>query len=152
MMSIFCLIKEFYTKNRNFINYNKNLVISAIITAIVDIVIVTLSALTFIENYLLISSISLVADFITFNSIFVILLYRDNIIKKERLRQDSMKFLTTLGVAEISYLITKFLTTYLFFQLIKFDSAQISISTTALAWICYIVISNILAKRTKILT
>lgn len=152
MMSISCLIKDFYTKNRNLINFNKNLVISAIITAIVDIVIVNLSVSIFSENYLLISSISLAADFITFNSIFIALLYKDNIIKKERSRQDLMKFLTTLGLSEITYLLTKFTTTYLFFQLIQIDSTQISIATTTIAWIWYILTSNILAKRTKILT
>ena len=151
MMSVSCLIKDFYSKHRNLINYNKNLVIAAIITAIADIIIVTLSASIFNQNYLLISSISLVADFITFNSIFIILLYKDNIIKKERLRQDSIKFLTTLGLSEISYLVTKFVTTYMFFQLDQFDPTQISIATTALAWIWYILTSNILAKRTKIL-
>ena len=151
MMSISCLIRDFCSKHRNFINYNKNLVIAAIITAIADIIIVTLSASIFNENYLLISSISLIADFITFNSIFIILLYNDNIIKKEKLRQDSIKFLTTLGLSEISYLVTKFISTYLFFQLDQFDSTQISIATTGLAWIWYILTSNILAKRTKIL-
>ena len=151
MMSISCLIRDFYSKHRNSINYNKNLVIAAIITAIADIIIVTLSASILNENYLLISSISLVADFITFNSIFIILLYNDNIIKEEKLRQDSIKFLTTLGLSEISYLVTKFISTYLFFQFDQFDSTQISIATTALAWIWYILTSNILPKRTKIL-
>ncbi|HYF99015.1 MAG TPA: hypothetical protein VD815_02895, partial [Candidatus Saccharimonadales bacterium] len=106
----------------------------------------------FNENYLLISSISLVADFIVFNSIFVVLLYKDNILKKERLRQDSMKFLTTLGMSEITYLVTKFTTTYMFFQFFELASAQISIATTMVAWILYIVTSNILAKRTKLLS
>lgn len=151
-MSIECLIKDFYIKYRNVIHYNKNLAISAIITAIADIAIVTLSASIFNENYLLISSISLVADFIVFNSIFVVLLYKDNILKKERLRQDSMKFLTTLGLSEITYLVTKFTTTYMFFQFFELDSAQISIATTMVAWILYIITSNILAKRTKILS
>ena len=151
-MSIECLIKDFYIKYRNVIHYNKNLAISAIITAIADIAIVTLSASIFNENYLLISSISLVADFIVFNSIFVVLLYKDNILKKERLRQDSMKFITTLGLSEITYLVTKFTTTYMFFQFFELDSAQISIATTMVAWILYIITSNILAKRTKILS
>lgn len=151
-MSIECLIKDFYIKYRNVIHYNKNLAISAIITAIADIAIVTLSASIFNENYLLISSISLVADFIVFNSIFVVLLYKDNILKKERLRQDSMKFITTLGLSEITYLVTKFTTTYMFFQFFELDSAQISIATTMIAWILYIITSNILAKRTKILS
>ncbi len=151
-MSIECLIKDFYIKYRNVILYNKNLAISAIITAIADIAIVTLSASIFNENYLLISSISLVADFIVFNSIFVVLLYKDNILKKERLRQDSMKFITTLGLSEITYLVTKFTTTYMFFQFFELDSAQISIATTMVAWILYIITSNILAKRTKILS
>ena len=151
-MSIECLIKDFYIKYRNLIHYNKNLAISAIITAITDIAIVTLSASIFNENYLLISSISLVADFIVFNSIFVVLLYKDNILKKERLRQDSMKFITTLGLSEITYLVTKFTTTYMFFQFFELDSARISIATTMVAWILYIITSNILAKRTKILS
>lgn len=151
-MSIECLIKDFYIKYRNVIHYNKNLAISAIITAIADIAIVTLSASIFNENYLLISSISLVADFIVFNSIFVVLLYKDNILKKDRLRQDSMKFITTLGLSEITYLVTKFTTTYMFFQFFELDSAQISIATTMVAWILYIITSNILAKRTKILS
>lgn len=151
-MSIDCLIKDFYIKYRNVIHYNKNLGISAFITAIADIAIVTLSASIFKENYLSISSISLVADFIVFNSIFVALLYKDNIIKKERLKQDSTKFLTTLGLSEITYLVTKFTTTYLFFQFLQMDSAQISIATTMLAWVLYIITSNILAKRTKILS
>ena len=151
-MSIECLIKDFYIKYRNLIHYNKNLAISAIITAITDIAIVTLSASIFNENYLLISSISLVADFIVFTSIFFVLLYKDNILKKERLRQDSMKFITTLGLSEITYLATKFTTTYMFFQFFELDSAQISIATTMVAWILYIITSNILAKRTKILS
>ena len=151
-MSIECLIKDFYIKYRNVIHYNKNLAISAIITAIADIAIVTLSASIFNENYLLISSISLVADFIVFNSIFVVLLYKDNILKKDRLRQDSMKFITTLGLSEITYLVTKFTTTYMSFQFFELDSAQISIATTMVAWILYIITSNILAKRTKILS
>lgn len=151
-MSIDCLIKDFYIKYRNVIHYNKILGISAIITAIADIAIVTLSASIFYENYLLISSISLVADFIVFNSIFVVLLRKDNIIEKERLRQDSIKLLTTLGLSEITYLVTKFTATYLFFQFIQLDSAQISIATTMLAWVLYIITSNILAKRTKILS
>lgn len=151
-MSIDCLIKDFYIKYRNVIHYNKILGISAIITAIADIAIVTLSASIFYENHLLISSISLVADFIVFNSIFVVLLCKDNLIKKERLRQDSIKLLTTLGLSEITYLVTKFTATYLFFQFIQLDSAQISIATTMLAWVLYIITSNILAKRAKILS
>jgi hypothetical protein len=151
MMSLSCLIKVFYVQHRNVIHYNKNLLISAIITAIADIVIVTSAASLFNENYLSISSVSLFADFIVFNSTFLVLLYKDNIIKKERLRQDLAKFLTTLGLAEIVYLVTKFTTTYLFFQFIQLNSSQISIATTIIGWVLYIIASNILAKRTKII-
>ncbi len=151
MMSLSCLIKDLYVQHRNVIHYNKNLLISAIITAIADIVIVTSAASLFNENYLSISSISLFADFIIFNSTFLVLLYKDNIIKKERLRQDLAKFLTTLGLAEIVYLVTKFTTTYLSFQFIHLNSSQISIATTIIGWVLYIIASNILAKRTKII-
>ncbi|HKR74274.1 MAG TPA: hypothetical protein VJR94_09200 [Candidatus Nitrosocosmicus sp.] len=151
-MSLSNLIKDFYSKNRIVIHYNKNLLTSAIITAIADIAIVTLSASLFYQNSLLISSVSLIVDFMVFNSIFIVLLYKDNIIKKERLRQDSLKFLTTLGISEITYLITKFTTTYVFFQFSQIDSSQISIVTTFIGWILYIIISNVLVKRTKILS
>jgi hypothetical protein len=151
-MSLSNLIKDFYSKNRNVIHYNKNLLTSAIITAIADIAIVTLSASLFYQNSLLISSVSLIADFIVFNSIFIVLLYKDNIIKKERLRRDSLKFLTTLGLSEITYLVTKFTTTYVFFQFSQIDSSQISIVTTIIGWILYIIISNVLVKKTKILS
>jgi hypothetical protein len=112
-------------------------------------------------NYLLISIISLVADFIIFNFFFISFYFIDNKSKyvnpngsknKQKIKQDLKKLLTIIGLAEISYLITKFLSTFLIFESFSFsiDPSLISIITTILAWVFYIVIANIMARKQKL--
>lgn len=153
-------INNFYFKYKNIIHFNKNLLIAAIITAILDLVIVVYASSIYSHNSLLVSLISLVADFAIFNSTFVFLFYlsnRDRYLKYDmtldnrKLRQESFKLVTTLGVSEIVYLFTKFISTYLFFVYSIVDSSKISVITTVLAWIFYMAIANIMIKRTKFL-
>ena len=112
-------------------------------------------------NYLLISIISLVADFIIFNFSFITLYFIDNKSKyvnqdgsknKQKIKQDLKKLLTIIGLAEISYLITKFLSTFIIFESFSFsiDPSLISIINTVLAWVFYIVIANIMARKQKL--
>lgn len=68
----------------------------------------------------------------------------------QKIKQDLKKLITIIGLAEISYLVTKFLSTYVIFELISFDPSLISIITTMLAWIFYIIIANIMARRQKL--
>jgi hypothetical protein len=72
------LITNFYHNYRNIIDFNKNIIISAIITALCDIVIVMAASSIFHTNNFLISLTSLVADFSIFNSFLLFLLYSDN--------------------------------------------------------------------------
>jgi hypothetical protein len=71
---------------------------------------------------------------------------------KQKIKQDLKKLLTIIGLAEISYLITKFLSTFIIFELFSFsiDPSLISIITTVLAWVFYIVIANIMARKQKL--
>ncbi len=103
-----------------------------------------------------ISVISVVADFLTFYFIFFVLFCIDNrkryinsndIDKKQKFKQGIKKLLTTLGIAEIGYLSTKFLSTYAIFSSIDLDGSQVSITSTILAWIVYIIIVNLLLKK-----
>ncbi len=144
---------------KNIILFNKNLVISRIITAIADIFIVNYASSIFLSNYLIISSISLVCDFLIYNNSFIILYFLDNRIKytnydgsmnKQRIKQDLKKLLTVIGFAEISYITTKFLSTFTIFELFVVNPSLVSISTTILAWILYIAIANIVAKNQKL--
>ena len=152
------LINNFYSKYREIIHFNKNFLIASIITALLDVVIVTYASITYAGNNLLISIISLTADFAIFNLIFIILFYLENKQRylksdgtrdKQQLRQDSIKLVTTLGLSEIVYLFTKFVSTYLFFEFTQINSSMISIITTVIGWILYATTANIMIKKTK---
>lgn len=152
------LINKFYSKYRDIIHFNKNFLIASIITALLDVVIVTYASITYAGNNLLISIISLTADFAIFNLIFIILfclenkqryLKSDGTKDKQQLRQDSIKLVTTLGLSEIVYLFTKFVSTYLFFEFTRINSSEISIITTVIGWILYATTANIMIKKTK---
>ena len=151
--------KSSYSKYRDIISFNKNVIIAAIITAIADVFIVNYASMSFPTNYLLISIISLVADFAIFNIFFIILYFIDNRFKyvnsdgtknNQKIKQDLKKLVTIIGLAEISYLATKFLSTYVIFESFLIDPSLISIITTVIAWIFYIIIANIMARRQKL--
>jgi hypothetical protein len=65
-------IKTFYYKYRNIILFNKNLILAGIITAVADIFIVNYASSIFVSNYLIISGISLVGDFLIYNILFIL--------------------------------------------------------------------------------
>ena len=152
-------IKNFYKKHKYIILFNKNIFVAAIITAILDIFIVNHAALVFTTNYVLISSVSLAADFTIYNTSFIILYFIDNNGRSQnfdrrkniqKLRYGFGKIITVIGFAEISYLFVKFLSTYLIFEFIILDPFIISIITTLFAWIFYGIIANIMARRKKL--
>jgi len=152
-------IKNFYKKHKYIILFNKNIFVAAIITAILDIFIVNHAALVFTTNYVLISSVSLAADFTIYNASFIILYFIDNTSRSQnfdrrkniqKLRYSLGKIITVIGFAEISYLFAKFLSTYLIFEFVILDAFIISIITTLFAWIFYVIIANIMARRKKL--
>lgn len=108
-------IKKYYSKYKDIISFNKNIIIAAIVTA--DIFIVNYASIIYITDYLIISVISLVADFLIYNVSFIILYFTDNKSKyinpngsqnNQKIKQDLKKLITIIGLAEISYLVTKF--------------------------------------------
>jgi hypothetical protein len=156
-MSPWELINDFYIKYKNIIHFNKNILFAAIVTAILDVVIVVYTSLLYPNNSLLVSMVSLIADFAIFNTTFVLLFYlsnKDRYVREDgtkdsqKLKQDSIKLVTTLGLSEIAYLSTKFVLTYIFFTYAIASSSHISVITTVLAWIMYLVIANLMIKKT----
>jgi hypothetical protein len=154
-------IYKFYSKYREIISFNKNIIIAAIINTIANIFIVNYASIIYVTNYLLISVIAIVADFLIYNVSFIILYLIDNRSKyvnpdgsknNQKIKQDLKKLITIIGLAEISYLATKFLLTFIIFQSLSIDPSLISIITTVLAWIFYIIISNIMARKQKLLS
>lgn len=148
-----------YYRYKNIILFNQNLVIAGIITAIADIFIVNYASSVFLSNYLIISSISLVGDFLIYNNSFIVLYLLDDRSKyinsdgtknKQKIKQDLKKLITVIGFAEISYITTKFLSTFIIFELFLENLSLNSIITTLLAWILYITIANIMARNQKL--
>ena len=154
-------IYKFYSKYREIISFNKNIIIAAIINVIANVFIVNYASIIYVTNYLLISVISIIADFLIYNVSFIILYLIDNRSKyvnpdgsknNQKIKQDLKKLITIIGLAEISYLATKFLLTFIIFQSLSIDPSLISIITTVLAWIFYIIIANIMARKQKLLS
>ncbi len=154
-------IYKFYSKYREIISFNKNIIIAAIINVIANVFIVNYASIIYVTNYLLISVISIIADFLIYNVSFIILYLIDNRSKyvnpdgsknNQKIKQDLKKLITIIGLAEISYLATKFLLTFIIFQSFSIDPSLISIITTVLAWIFYIIIANIMARKQKLLS
>jgi hypothetical protein len=152
-------VKKYYSKYKDIISFNKNIIIAAIVTAIADIFIVNYASIIYITNYLIISVISLLADFLIYNVSFIILYFTDNKSKyinpdgsknNQKIKQDLKKLITIIGLAEISYLVTKFNSTYVIFESILIDPSLISIITTILAWMFYIIIANMMARKQKL--
>ncbi len=159
MMSFQCLIASFYNRYKELIRFNRNIIVSAIITAISDIFVLTLASTSHPNNYLLVSLLSLFADFAIYNFIFIVLFFkgnRDRYIDKngnrntQKIKSDSLRLLTALGLSEIAYLSAKFVSTYAMFSYNKIEPSQISLITTVIAWILYLVTANIMIKKAKV--
>ncbi|MEJ7640815.1 MAG: hypothetical protein WKF36_01330 [Candidatus Nitrosocosmicus sp.] len=83
------LVKDFYGKYDGVIRFNKDIILAAIITAVLDVIIVSNASLIYHANYLLISLVSLIADFAIFNLTFIVLFFMDN--KKRYQNPDGTK-------------------------------------------------------------
>ena len=152
-------LQRYYIKYRNVILFNKDIFIAAIITGVTDILIVGYSSLLYQDNHFLISAISLIFDFTVYNSVFITLFFLDNRRRyinadgrrnRKRLKEDGKKLITSLGISEIAYLTTKFLATYIVLASLKMEPLEVSLTSTILAWIFYIVSANIMIRRQRL--
>lgn len=159
-MRLVCLVKDYYYNYKNILDFNKNIIVSAIVTAMCDMIILAMASSIFANNHLEIAILSLVGDFLIFNSLFIYLFYIGLVKKRERITSHStegsiksviLKLVSTLGISEISYLVTKFVSTYLLlYYNSNLESSQISVITTIISWIIYLSSANIMARRTKL--
>lgn len=83
------IVTNFYNNYRNIINCNKNIIISAIVTALFEIAVVIAASPLFHINNFLISLSTRVADFFLFKSILLFSLYSDS----KRLQGQQQRYL-----------------------------------------------------------
>ena len=149
----------YYYEYRKIILFNKNLILAGILSAVADIFIVNYVSNIFESNYLIIAGISLAGDFYIYNILFIFLYFLiqiriyhiDESKNRQRIKQDLKKLITVIGFAEISYLTTKFFSTFnIIFEVFLENPELISDITTLLAWMFYITIAKITAKKPQL--
>jgi hypothetical protein len=139
--------KQFYTRYRELIFFNKNIIVAAVAAIITDAIVVQYAA----------QSITNIGVYII---AFVGLFYIDNRKKyvdvvtgmrdSNRFRQDAKKIVTALGVSEVVYMIGKFTSIYLLLQSNVAQPYQVAMLSTLLAGVVSTVTANLMVKTQKL--
>jgi hypothetical protein len=137
-----------------YLKLNKNILIAfSVSIAISAIVAQALSE----QEYYLNTTYTLIADYVSFFSIFGILYYFDNRKKyrlesgatdKIKLKRDLLRLLTSLGIAEVVYNIVRWLLQY-YLLLIDYDPYLASVASQVVSMIVYLIVMNLSMKMTR---
>ena len=143
------------SKYKEYLKLNKNLLIAAGIDFIISALVA--QQLSELEPYLN-TTITLVADFVTYFSVFISLFLFDNRNKyrlksgqtdKIALRRDLIKIITSLGIAEVVYTIVRWTTQY-FLLTINYDPYIASITSQGISTIVYMIVVNLGVIMTRL--
>ena len=140
-------------KYKEYLKINKNLLIAFA----VDVVISTIVANDLAEEESYINStITIIVDFTTYFSVFLLLFLFDNRKKYKKdsnsanaLRGDLIKVVSSLGVGEIVYLVNRWFWQFHFLNL-GTEAYQASLIAQAIAFVIFLIVTNIMLKITKL--
>ena len=151
--------KQFYTRYRELILFNKNIIVAALAAIITDAIVVQYAAQS-ISNNVLVSIFSIITDIGVYIVAFTGLFYIDNRKKyidvatgmrdSNRFKQDAKKIVTALGVSEVVYMIGKFTSIYLLLQANVAPPYQVAMLSTLLAGVVSTVTANLMGKTQKL--
>ena len=140
---------------QEYLKLNKNILIAFAVSISFSAVIAQI--LSEQEDYLN-TTYTLIFDYVFYFSTFGILFYLDNRKKyllksgktdKEKLRQDLIKIISSLGIAEIVYTIARWILQY-YFLTINYDPYLASITSQVLSTIIYMIVINLSVKLTRV--
>jgi len=140
---------------RQYIVLNKNLIISFLAAIIVSAIVAQI--LSDRASYIN-STYTVVIDFVVFYSVFSFLFYLDNRKKyytesgnldKTRLKKDLLKIISSLGVAEIVYTISRWILQYYFLNL-EYEAYLASVIAHIISTILYMIVVNVSVKITRL--
>ncbi len=143
------------SKYKEYLKLNKNLLIAAGIDFIISAHVA--QQLSDLEPYLN-TTITLVADFVTYFSIFITLFLFDNRKKYKSnsdktdwtlIKADLKKILSSLGVGEVVYLSSRWFFQFHFLN-IGFEAYQSSVMAQIIAFVLFMIVTNIFIKLTKL--
>lgn len=152
------MMTSFYQKYRNTILFNKNLLVSGIISFLVGALFTQIYA-QYDENHTLNSLITLIIGYAVYIPLFAFLFYRDNKAKyidpltgkknSNKIRNDVKKLFTTFSISEAVFIVSK---TYIHYSLLvsSIEPYQAYSLAEFVSWIIYFISINVGAKAVKL--
>jgi hypothetical protein len=149
---------SFYQKYRNTILFNKNLLVSGIISFLVGALFTQIYA-QYDENHILNSLITLVIGYAVYIPLFAFLFYRDNKAKyidpltgkknSNRIKNDVKKLFTAFSISEVIFIVSK---TYIHYSILvsSVEPYQAYSLAEFVSWIIYFISINVGAKALKL--
>jgi len=142
------------SKYKEYLKLNKNLLIAAGIDFIVSAAVA--QQLSSLESYLN-TTITLVVDFATYFSVFLSLYFFDNRKYKSKsnktdwtyLKADFVKLISSVGIGEVVYLTSRWFLQFHFLN-IGIEAYQASIIAQFIAFVLFMIVTNIVVKFTKL--
>lgn len=149
---------SFYQKYRNTILFNKNLLVSGIISFLVGALFTQIYA-QYDENHTLNSLITLIIGYAVYIPLFAFLFYRDNKAKyidpltgkknSNKIKNDVKKLFTAFSISEAVFIVSK---TYIHYSLLvsSIEPYQAYSLAEFVSWIIYFISINVGAKAVKL--
>lgn len=141
------------SKYKEYLKLNKNLLIAFA----VDVLISTIVAdnLSGEESYIN-STVTLIVDFSTYFSVFLLLFLFDNRSKYKKnsdgthtLKGDLLKVVASLGVGEVVYLVNRWFWQFHFLNM-GIEAYQASLIAQVIAFVIFLIVTNVMIKLTKL--
>ena len=152
------MMTSFYHKYKDNILFNKNLLISGIISFIVGALFTQIYA-QYEENPVINSLITLIIGYAVYLPLFAFLFYRDNKAKyidpqtgkknSNRMKNDVKKLFTAFSISEAIFVVSK---TYIHYSLLvsSFEPYQAYAVAEFISWVIYFISINVGAKAVKL--
>lgn len=149
---------SFYQKYRNTILFNKNLLVSGIISFLIGALFTQIYA-QYDENHTLNSLITLIIGYAVYIPLFAFLFYRDNKAKyidpltgkknSNKIKNDVKKLFTAFSISEAVFIVSK---TYIHYSLLvsSIEPYQAYSLAEFVSWIIYFISINVGAKAVKL--
>ena len=144
-----------YTMNQDFVKLNKSLILGGIVAGILGAIVAYIFSDQ--EDYLL-TTYTVIAEYVGFFGIFFLLFYLDN---KDKYKLDSgkkdkagikkaiIKLASSLGISEVIYLLTRWFLGY-YLLTIDFQSNVATVIAEIVAFTVFIIAMNFGAKFTRL--
>lgn len=140
---------------KEYLKINKNLLIAAGIDFVISALVA--QRLSELEPYLN-TTITLIADFVTYFSAFIALFLFDNRKKYKTssdstnwhlIKSDLKKIFSSVGIGEVVYLSSRWFFQFHFLN-IGFEAYQASVTAQIIAFVLFMIVTNIFIKITKL--